>query len=84
MKFISQIPGCLAIVKLDERHYQVNDTSRPSIGLCLGVFPNDEAARSFADKIAKIRTDQPDGYLRDQLARVGPPFKPAISSLSIN
>ena len=54
MRSIS-LPGSLAIVKLDERHYQVNDTSAPSIGICLGVFPTQGAAESFADKLTKIR-----------------------------
>ena len=84
MKVISQIPGCLAIVKMDERHYQLNDTSSPSIGLCLGVFPSDEAARSFAEKMSKIRATKPTGYLRDHMAEVGTSFKPAVSSFTIN
>lgn len=52
---ISEIPGSLAIVRLDERHYQLTDLSTPSIGLCLGIFPSDGAARSFAAKIGSIR-----------------------------
>ena len=54
MRSIS-LPGSLAIVKLDDRHYQVNDTSAPSIGVCLGVFPTQGAAESFAGKLTKIR-----------------------------
>jgi len=52
---IAEIPGSLAIVKLDDRHYQLTDISQPSIGLCLGIFPSDGAARSFAARIASIR-----------------------------
>jgi hypothetical protein len=52
---IAEIPGSLAIVKLDDRHYQLTDISEPSIGLCLGIFPSDDAARSFAVRIASIR-----------------------------
>jgi hypothetical protein len=56
MKSVMQIPGSLAIVKLDERHYQLTDTSVPSIGVCLGVFPTHAAAESFATKITEIRS----------------------------
>ena len=55
MKSMLTIPGSLAIVKLDDRHYQLTDTSVPSIGLCLGVFPTHAAAESFAAKVASIR-----------------------------
>jgi hypothetical protein len=73
MKSVSQIPGSLAIVKLDERRYQLTDTSVPSIGLCLGVFPSHAAAESFADKFAKIRARAPAGQSKDRSTPLGAP-----------
>jgi hypothetical protein len=66
MKSISQIPGCLAIVKVDERHYQLTDTSVPAIGMCLGVFPSHAAAESFADKFVRIRERERAGKKVDR------------------
>jgi hypothetical protein len=49
------LPSWLHIVRIDDRHFQVTDTSVASIGLCLGVFSCREAAETIASKIARSR-----------------------------
>lgn len=77
---ISEIPGSLAIVKLDERHYQLTDLSTPSIGLCLGIFPSDGAARSFAAKIGNIRAHRSNDRAARMTGMSTNPTAPGISS----
>ena len=59
MNSMAELPSWLSIVRLDDRRYQLTDTSVASIGFCLGVFPCREAAESIAAKIAQSRVFRP-------------------------
>jgi hypothetical protein len=77
MRSITSLPASLAIVKLDDRHFQLTDPSAPLADLCLGVFPTLKAAESFADKLAKIRERSLRSGTQGELLGTSGPLDPS-------
>jgi hypothetical protein len=66
-----QIPDWLRITKVAEGHYRVTDTSVEAVGLYLGSFPTQQAAKRFAIKVSEARAETRARNLRQMRDRAG-------------
>jgi hypothetical protein len=64
-----QIPDWLRITKIAEGHYRVTDTSVEAVGLYLGSFPTQNAAKRFALKVSEARAETRARNLRQMRSR---------------
>jgi len=63
------IPDWLQITKIAEGHYRVTDTSVEAVGLYLGSFPTQTAAKRFAMKVSEARAETRARNLRQNRSR---------------
>ncbi len=82
MSTTEQLPEWLRITKIAEGHYRVTDTSVEAVGVYLGSFPTQNAAKRFAAKVSEARAETRTRNLRQMHARSPHVRSPLNTSLN--